>query len=395
MRFPLVVSPLLRRVLVTLAVVALIAARKHDSFSNPQFWAEDGAIFFIDAETVGWSAFAKPYEGYLHFLPRVAAGVGQYLPLISVPVFYAVAALLATGWIAWAIQSPRLKIPAAWAGALAIGLIPHRGEVYLTLCNLQWITAIGLFALPAMEDARTRAERVGDIALLIATALTGPFVILALPLFAWRAWRLRSRWSYWLLGIVAACALAHVPSLLARPASTIAEPWHPLQHAAVIGQRVWTRFFSGPRLVAPALSATVTLALTLALGAGLWWRREKLQNAWILFFAMLVVLAATAYKARIDTWNPAEPLNGDRYFFAVEVLALWLLAALLVTLGIFGRIAAVVILFVPVAANFSLFVYPPFPDQHWAKYAHELEDGKPTMVPILPSGFKFWHPGRH
>src|SRR6266700_4155620 len=96
-----------RRLLVAVAVVAILAARKHDSFSNPQLWAEDGAIFFVDADKLSWwGALMKPYEGYLHFLPRVIAGIGQYLPLVTVPVFYAVSALLTTGLIAWAIQSP-------------------------------------------------------------------------------------------------------------------------------------------------------------------------------------------------------------------------------------------------------------------------------------------------
>jgi len=56
-----------------------------------------------------------------------------------------------------------------------------------------------------------------DVALLVLAGLSGPFVIFTVPLFVFRAWRLRSRPSFVLLAIVINCALtqgwfvAHAP----------------------------------------------------------------------------------------------------------------------------------------------------------------------------------------
>lgn len=382
-----------RRLFVALTAMAIIALRKHDSFLNPQFWAEDGDVFFLQAELRGWSSLGISYEGYLHFLPRIIAVLGRLFPLEAVPVFYAAAALIFTGFVAWLVQSPRIRVPAGWAGALAIAIIPHSGEVYLTICNLHWISAIALFALVLMDDPRFPAEGIGDVALLIVVGLTGPFIILALPFFVWRAWRRRTRWGYGLLMFALICATAHLPSLLDRPASTITAEWNPLQHAAVIGRRVWVSLFAGQVAVGVAVSATLAIGIPVALG-WLLWRRESARGAWLLFAGAMAVLAATGFKARIDTWNHDDLVSGGRYFFTAKILFLWVIAALLPTRHPIGKMTVGLLLLLPAVVNHARFIYPPFPDQRWAYYAEQIRKHRPTTVPILPEGFSFSHPGR-
>ncbi|HEX2851864.1 MAG TPA: hypothetical protein VHO24_01405 [Opitutaceae bacterium] len=382
-----------RRLLIAAAVMAIIAVRKHDTFLNPQFWAEDGKVFFMQAEAMDWRVLFRPYEGYLHFLPRLIAAIGRGLPLYSVPVFYAATALLFTGLIAWTIQSPRIRVPAAWAGALAIAIIPHSGEVYLTICNLHWISAIGLFALVLMDDPATLPRRCGEIALLVIAGLTGPFVVLALPFFGWRAWRRRNRWSYLLLAVAVAATAAHVPSLLNRPAVEIAAAWDPVNLAAVIGRRLWVSLFAGQISVSRAVSVLLAIAIPVGLGWGLW-RQKSAREGWLLLAGALAVLAAASFKARIDTWNHTDLVSGGRYFFAAKVLGLWAIAALLPAGTAAGRVLGAALLILPVAANYSRFIYPRFPDQRWAFYAGEIKKHHPVTVPILPDGFSFSHPGR-
>jgi hypothetical protein len=127
-----------RRIVIAVAVVALIAIRKSDSLLNPQFWAEDGALFFIEVERYGgWGLLLRPYEGYLHFLPRLIAAGGGALPLAFVPAFYAWTALLVTGLIAWWLQSPRIPLRGGVVAALALAAVPHNGEVWprSAICN--------------------------------------------------------------------------------------------------------------------------------------------------------------------------------------------------------------------------------------------------------------------
>lgn len=383
----------MRRLLIAVAVMAIIALRKHDTFLNPQFWAEDGNIFFLQAEAMDWRVLFVPYEGYLHFLPRMIAAIGRGLPLVSVPVFYATAALLFTGLIAWTIQSPRIRTPAGWAGALAIAIIPHPGEVYLTICNLHWISALGLFALVLMDDAETFRQRCGDIALLIVAGLTGPFIVLALPFFGWRAWRRRTHWSYLLLALALAGAAAHIPSLLNRPSQEIATAWDPVKLAAVIGRRLWVSLFAGEVPLSRAISVFIALAVPLGIAWRLW-RQPTAREACLLLAGAGAVLAAVSFKARIDTWNYDDLVSADRYFFTAKILSLWAVAAVLPMHTGWGRTTAGMLLLLTFAVNYPRFIYPRHPDQRWAFYAAEIENHRPVTVPVIPELFSFSHPGR-
>ena len=390
-----VARPTSARLLVTLLAVALIALRKSDSLLNPQFWAEDGGLFFIEVERYGgWHQLFRPYEGYLHFIPRLFAALGSPLPLTLVPAFYGCCALATTGLIAWWLQSPRLPLPGGALAALAVAAVPHTGEVYLNLCNLQWITALGLFALVLAADATTPVIRSGEIVLLVVVGLTGPFIILALPLFAWRAWARRSPWSYTLLFSALVCAAAHLPSLITRAAPTDAMTWAPLQHAAVIGRRVIVTLFFGELSFPKLVCAAFAFATTFVLAATLWRRRLLAPGGLLLLAAALFVLAATGYKVRPDTWTLSELGNGDRYFFIPKIVLFWLIAALAATSGPRLRPALLALLVLPLIANATRFFFPPAPDQNWAASCALIARGQPVWVPILPPDTHILHPGR-
>ena len=390
-----VARPSVVRLLITLLAVALIALRKSDSLLNPQFWAEDGGLFFIEAERYGgWHQLFRSYEGYLHFLPRLIAALGTPLPLTLVPAFYACSALAITGLIAWWLQSPRISLPGGAVAVIALAAVPHTGEVYLNLCNLQWITALGLFALVLTEDATTSAVRAGEIALLVVTGLSGPFIILALPLFAWRGWARRSLWSYILLFTALVCAAAHLSGLLTRAAPTDTTTWAPLQHAAVIGRRVIVTLFFGELSFPKIVCAVFAFATTLVLAATLWRRRSLAPGGLLLLAAALFVLAATGYKVRPDTWTLSELGNGDRYFFIAKIVFVWLIAALAVTSGPRLHPALLALLVLPLIVNATRFIFPPAPDQNWAASCALIARGQPVWVPILPPDTHILHPGR-
>ena len=386
-----------RRLLLTLAVIALVALRRSDSLLNPQFWAEDGAIFFAEAERYGgWGLLFHPYEGYLHLIPRVIAAIalGAGVPLLHLPAFYAWSALAITGCMAWWLQSPRIALPGGWIATLALALIPHNGEIFLTLCNLQWITALGLFALALAADPTSPVSRVGDLLLLIFTGLTGPFVILALPLFAWRAWCRRSCWSGALLACAFACAAAHLPALLARSVPPDLPAWAPFHHAAILGRRVVASLFLGHLPFGELPSIALALVVPPLLAWLLWSRRAVLPGGIALLIAALLVLAATGYKGRPDTWTLSEFVNGDRYFFIPKIILIWLLGAFALTSPPRFRRAFFLLLLLPLAVNAPRFFIPPSPDQNWRASCLLIARGEPVWLPILPEGTGVFHPGR-
>ena len=63
--------------------------------SRPRLMAEDGSIFFADAfNRTPQQAILTPYAGYWQLAPRLIAEAGAFLPVTSVPLFYALCALL-------------------------------------------------------------------------------------------------------------------------------------------------------------------------------------------------------------------------------------------------------------------------------------------------------------
>ena len=384
------------RLALTLLTIALLALRKSDSLLNPQFWAEDGALFFIEAERHGgWGLLFHPYEGYLHLLPRLIAALGTSVPLLHVPAFYAWTSLAVTGIVAWCLQSPRLRLPCGWVAALALALVPHTGEVYLTACNLQWITALALFGLALSRDATSPLGQIGDFALLVFTGLSGPFILLALPLFAWRGVTLRSRASLGLLAAAFACAAAHVPALLARATPDDQPPWAPFHHLAVVGRRWIGSLFLGPYSPGEIPFALLTLVGVPVLAWALWRRRKQTVGGLPLLLTAVLVLAAASYKVRPDTWTLSELGNGDRYFFIPKIILLWLLASLATTFSTRARISLGAVLLLPLVVNAPRFFIPPAPDQNWKNSCALIEQGEPVSVPILPApDTTILHPGR-
>lgn len=387
--------PFLIRLSVTLIAVALVALRKSDSLLHPQFWAEDGALFFIEAERYGgWSQLFRPYEGYLHFLPRFIAALATPLPLTVIPGFYAWSALALTGVIAWVLQTPRLTVPGGAFAALALTTVPHTGEIYLNICNLQWITALGLFALTLSSDPTERTTRLGELLFIFSAGLTGPFILLALPLFAWRVFYQRSTWSKTLLLAAIACAAAHVPSLLVHNSEYFPQSWAPLHHAAIIGRRVIATLFLGQISLSETLCIILCLGGFLGLFACLSRLRTNLPGGLCLLGAAVLILAASAYKVRPDLWTMSELVNGDRYFFIPKIILIWLLAALATSTAPRVRPALICLILIPLCANASRFIYPPAPDQNWIAACKVIARGQPVWVPILPAGTNILHPGR-
>jgi hypothetical protein len=54
-------------------LVLILLLRRPEMVTHPEFWGEDGRIFFVQADTEGARALVTPYRGYHHFLLRVVA----------------------------------------------------------------------------------------------------------------------------------------------------------------------------------------------------------------------------------------------------------------------------------------------------------------------------------
>lgn len=185
--------PVFPAVIVCVAVVAFIvrcAARLRDA----ALFAEDGQIFLAGAHNDGLGAILEPYAGYLHVIPRLVSAVLDPAPLTAAPVLYAAAAMTVHlamltpalfSRLGWLIPTPLLR-----AGLFAVlCLMPPMWEAFGNIANLIFIGGICLLLLVLSGDPRTRAGRIAELVAVGLLGLSGPLIVIFLPLVAWRWWR--------------------------------------------------------------------------------------------------------------------------------------------------------------------------------------------------------------
>ncbi len=377
--------------------LALVFARRPETFLHPQFWAEDGPVFFVQADLLHGRALVMPSAGYHHLLLRLIAGAASALDARWIPAAYCAASIIVLAGLALALFSPRLDLPYRAACALAIVLIPHTGEAIGNLTNLQWVGALGLVWLLLARDAGSARQHVTDAAIAVVLGLTGTFSILFAPLFAWRAWHRRTRASIVLGFLVSLAAGVQVWTLVHNPPPpSDAEPFTVESVWWFVGFRLPADLFLPqvwatqlPRRVLDALGLlTVGALVTVACLPG-----EQRERRALLVAALLAVLAATLYRARHGLTAFAGLQNGDRYLFIPKVLVVWLLISGWNRTGMrwITRLACAAMLI----ATCTRWRYERLPDRHWDDYARRIDAGEAVNdVPLNP-GITFSHPGRH
>lgn len=135
----------------------LMVLKSPDALQRPQFWAEDGSVFFVGQLHQAWPQLFQPYSGYLHFLPRVIAWFASFLPVIDDPLVYNCSAMLID---AACVTFVTLRAGPHFGFAvvfLSFFLLPTDGEVFGTLTNVQWFVQIALLAAAFLPGRPARA----------------------------------------------------------------------------------------------------------------------------------------------------------------------------------------------------------------------------------------------
>jgi hypothetical protein len=382
-----------------LSVVLLLWVRKPDAFHNPQFWAEDGFIFFSQQVQLGARAHLEPYAGYFNAVPRLVASVADLLPYRYAPAAYNAAALLLTLALVWKLYSPRLGLRWPPLFALAVALVPHPGgEVFVCLANVQWILALLLLTVTLQRSPETRAQTIGDAGIVLLTGLTGPFILLALPLLMVKlmvkAWRSRSRldvltMNLAVLAVGAAAAAVQLWTLLHAP---IDEPTRlapaPGVWGRLVGARLTGTLFLGP--LAYDLPPLVLCGAGIGLLAGILWALrcspEALERAGFCLFFAAAVVAATFVKFAESPGLLVPQAAGARYFFIPSVAVAWcLLLVVSSTRGVPRGAALIALLAILGSSLLSGFRSPPLEDFRWEEQAARIGGPeKELWIPINP-----------
>ena len=380
-----------------LAVCAVVLAlRRAGAVTNPQFWAED-IYFFQRAYVFGWSAFAEPFAGYLHTILRAVAEFAVRVDPAHGPGLFVACSGAVTLYVAGRTLSERCPLPRlAGACALAVVLVPDTYEVLMTVVNLQWVVGAGLVLLLVSRDPKGGWEWSHDLAAAALMGLTGPFCIVLLPLFAWRAWERRSRSSAVLAAILALCAAIQGFCVVHEPYLGGTAPVKFRLLLPAVGRRIGGSILTGA-LMSPDTDLYIGTAVGIATLAGVAYlafrRGAHRPERRLLGLAFFALLAAALYRSRYNYDWYFLPLANARYVFIPQLLAIWLLLAAAGEEGRLARICAALAVWAALV-NIPRDREPAYVDLQWSRYEARIRAGLPVTIPTNPPGWYMPLPAR-
>jgi hypothetical protein len=388
--------------------LAAMIARRPDAVTLPQFWAEDGAIFYQPAfDGRNGEAFLTPWAGYLHLFPRLVAWGTSLAPPEWAPALFNAAALLLASASVWLFT---LSLARPLIGCdhlrLAIALLfifsNPAVETYGNLTNAHWWMCLGALTLLAVPlEGSLVALACGFVAL---TALSSPlpvlFVPIALVTLTVGSRRYRAAALGLLVGVVLQLAgrfwlSGHEPEIpeaqgIVKILDLTGDAWH----ATVL--HLWPGYAAASGFHAQSASAGWLLAgLLFALlltGALQPLSRRQIcmvGGAVYLLVSALVMVAVTRgccpSRFLLDQAMP----RGGRYIFLPYAMCVFLLGLALQpeirATTVRPRIAAWILL---AAISFcSIAGVPPmirFDDLHWCEHVREARERGTATIPINP-----------
>lgn len=346
-------------------------------------------MFFYDSQVFGLSAVFLPYNGYLHLAPRLIALVGSLFDPLWIPTWYVYSSLALTLYVAGRTQSPRLPFPTHAGYALAVALVPDVPDGLMNPTNLQFILVGGLILLLCSRDPSTLREAIHDVVATIILGLTGPFSIVLSPFFLVRAWLRKSPASWILASIVFASGCIQLYLVRAHPVPMAPGLDGPVAWNYVLspfGARLGGSLFTGiffwrhPSVLSLNLAGAAVIIIVGYLAS----RRGNHLLERIAFGACCLLLLASALFRQRTNLPPMSAFGyGSRYFYAPQLLFLWVL---LLNLSTGGRTA------IMVKIGLSLFLLvnvprlrePGLQDLHWANYVPQIRAGDAVNIPINP-----------
>ncbi|MFZ0927005.1 MAG: hypothetical protein WAN11_00280 [Syntrophobacteraceae bacterium] len=339
-----------KEIIFVLAMAAIIIfIRKPDAFTNPQFFAEDGKIVFLQQFKQGFTAIFNVYAGYLLLVSRIVGLLSDlFFPYSAAPYVYNYSCFIITMLVIANIYSRRFDYEPKWLLALSIVMVPHFGyEVGVCNVNLQWVLCILLVTNYLKEQPSERYGNVtfqvtSDVIQMVLVGLTGPFIIFMLPLYLWRFLKEKNRYRSVILctaiavsSVQAACILTSKDAFPSAAAGAEAGWVYSLD---VIGVKLFGNLFLPGKLTEKIYGWNHYILFCLfvsVIGLIFYKAVRSMKNVHavtVLVGLSLFILISTLFKSRyimtafIDPWGGAGP----RYFYPQYVLITW---ALLLCLG--------------------------------------------------------------
>jgi MFS family permease len=364
-------------ILAAVVTFLLLWLRLPGQFFNPQFWAEDSTVFWLDQYQHGLKSFFILQAGTLATAQRLIAFVSSFFNPALAPRAFVLGAIMFMLWGAASVAASISKPLMGFLLGATLAAIPYAGDEILgNAANIQWPLApvLALLLVSGREHGRALSINNGILAAIAAT--TGPFSIVLAPVAL-------ARFAYRRDVISVIVMLAAVVQLLALTSNypTPASPDNGsfLHLIDIMIQR------GMPATSISVLAGGALVAVALSVEEGQWFRRG-------LIWAGFGFLAAAAFKFRNNVhvfdyanWSP-------RYFYPFQVCIWWCAISLLFVQQ--ARLAGAMWLAYSVAAYpADFFQRSPLNDVKWSDEIRGLGI-TPLEFPVNPQGWKIEIPPR-
>jgi hypothetical protein len=360
-----------------LASLMAVFSRLPGALLRPQFFAEDGWVWYQQAYNLHWlRSLGIAQAGYLQTLPRLVAGVTllfpmQWAPLImnlagAVIQVLPVTALLSRRCISWGPLPVRMLMCALYIA------IPNAPEVHIVLTNAMWhlavLQAVIAFSVPPLSWR----GRISDILLFAIGSVSGPFSILLLPLVLVDWWIRRYRWTLVVLGILSLGVMIQVLTLL----HSVRAPGAPLGVTLVGFLRIVAgNIFTNSMIGSGGAYMRIPLLLVAAAGGlaiMVWaWRSAPLAFRLYMAFAIFALMASLRDPLllgnTIPRWEVLGNVAGIRYWFLPSLMFLWSAAWCAWGGGTrLARSAGLGVLLLTSIGVVREWIFPPWPASHYS-----------------------------
>lgn len=407
-------KPVMMHILVFVVVFILLASRRPDGVFHPQFYAEDGSVWFADAYNFGWAAithldYRRPHSGYFEVLPRFVAQFAFLFPLGKAPLVFNLAAFVVAALPVNLLLFSRsqtwgsIQIRALMAAAYVA--LPNSSEVSYGITHSDMHLALCAFLVLLATAPDGALGKVFDISILLICGLTGPYCVFLLPIAIYLLWIDRSRWQWTRAIVLGASSLIEAWVLWLRPAlPDIVDNPHPYLGASpqlflrIFGGQIVYGTVAGETGLAAQPSAFPLVTILSVLGMVLiifCLFRSALPMTMFLVFSLEVLAAALLSPLtgnRLPAWQVLILFPGVHYWFFPSLAFAWtllwcirsryqglqILSGLLLFMQCFG-----------IALHWRRY---PYPDTQFAESVDRLNRALPgtaVVIPETPPGWTF------
>lgn len=389
-----------RRIVFALAVLlgfALLIWRRPAAIATPTFWAEDGAVFYLERRVNGLGIFAA-YQDQLWVLQRLLSGALPLPPEAALHAYHLVSVAIATLALSVILQQ---RAAATFSGlrfrllgfALLI-VMPGVWEIQGNLSNLHVYAAIsGLLCLTFVPPGTTFGKW-AEGAWVLVISLSGFVARVLLPAAIWQAFTYRSRWAFVRLGLVATGMTFAVVVWVTgeRPVDSNVG----LTDKAIVLVKSVVLRVASPLLFGEQTSATgwqvVAAVILLVTVAGLILRDWRGPSpAWAASGAVWIVLGVQSLPA-VSMTTVLLPFSSERYFAVmIAAVLLVMVRALACDPVAWVRVVAALLVVATVPGLIRGYSLTPLP-AYTAAEVQELQrcaqsDDVFCPIPVRPAGW--------